>query len=601
MTRDINESIRLVLGKNAKILLKVPVKLELKGGDKTENRVLVFTAHRLFLMTAKVPTRIDHHFHYLDFKKVESKKPNQVAFTILDKTYSFRVDTSSSEVIDEVISTLTLAVKRIFPGVPVEHVIGKVDVIPPERVKKHHVDEKSVGPCGGFTAQYSCMCDYYNLPFREEVSWDVDTIYFSHDTREMCLQDFEHLDQRDLICIISSLEHNTYFRKLKASSNSSKLPTDICDRILQVVTKSTSLQELYVSSIAARWEFASKLSQAMAANPNCALVSLDLSCNFLEDKGINQLSSVISKMPRGPRHLNLSHCALSSKGISHFAQSLINNRQTSSTLTYLNLCGNTIKEDSQTLGSFLAQPNHIAILDISNTDAPLDVFFAALVRGCTSSLTHLNMSRNPFSSKKAKEVPSAFKQFFASTLSLQYLNMSHCKLPPDALKNLLLGLACNEGLANVELNISNNNLGANGAVVLESCIGNVKCLSRLDLSENAMDAEMAGVMTGISRNKSLLSLNVSRNMTGTKPKHLPAVMDSIVEVIQSEESNLQKLNLSDCKLKSEINIVINALGSNQCLQVSYSSTYFNKSRKHDRAKVYSSALDKITKFTFEII
>jgi Ran GTPase-activating protein (RanGAP) involved in mRNA processing and transport len=27
-----------------------------------------------------------------------------------------------------------------------------------------------------------------------------------------------------------------------------------------------------------------------------------------------------------------------------------------------------------------------------------------------------------------------------------------------------------------------------------------------------------------------------------------------------------KLNLSDCKLKSEINNVINALGSNQCLQ-----------------------------------
>jgi hypothetical protein len=56
-------------------------------------------------------------------------------------------------------------------------------------------------------------------------------------------------------------------------------------------------------------------------------------------------------------------------------------------------------------------------------------------------------------------VPPTFKQFFATTLSLQYLNMSYCKLPPDALKNLLLGLACNEATANVELNLSNNNLG----------------------------------------------------------------------------------------------------------------------------------------------
>lgn len=35
---------------------------------------------------------------------------------------------------------------------------------------------------------------------------------------------------------------------------------------------------------------------------------------------------------------------------------------------------------------------------------------------------------------------------------------------------------------------------------------------------------------------------------------------------QDEESSIQKLNLSDCKLRTEINNVINALGSNQCLQ-----------------------------------
>lgn len=62
----------------------------------------------------------------------------------------------------------------------------------------------------------------------------MDTIYFSHDSHEMCLQDFEHLDHRDLLCIISALEHNTWFTKLKASANSAKLTADLCDRILQV-------------------------------------------------------------------------------------------------------------------------------------------------------------------------------------------------------------------------------------------------------------------------------------------------------------------------------------------------------------------------------
>lgn len=92
MTRDIHESIRMLLGKNTKVLLKVPVKLELKAGEKTENRILVFTPHRLFIVTAKVPSRIDHHFHYLDIKYIESKRPNHIAFTFanLEKSLSFR-------------------------------------------------------------------------------------------------------------------------------------------------------------------------------------------------------------------------------------------------------------------------------------------------------------------------------------------------------------------------------------------------------------------------------------------------------------------------------------------------------------------------------
>merc|ERR1712223_231105 len=341
----------------------------------------------------------------------------------------------------------------------------------------------------------------------------------------------------------SALEHNTWFTKLRASSNSSKLNAELCDRILGVVSKSISLQELHLSAIGARWDFAVKLKQALETNPYSSLQILDLSCNFLEDKGLVQLAIQFAKLPKGMHHLDVSHSSLTSKGLTSLCQSLIANRLNTTTLTYLNICGNQMKEDSQMLCSFLAQPNVLAILDLSNTDTPLELLFPALVRGCTTALTHLNLSRNPFStSKKAKDVPPAFKQFFAATLAMQYLNMSYCKIPPDALKNLLLGLACNEATTNVELNLSNNNLSVHGANVLENCIGTVKCLSRLDLSENNLEAEMAGVMQGLAKNKSILSLNVSKNMTN--------VMESIVGLVTSDESSVNKLNLSDCKLKS---------------------------------------------------
>ena len=52
--KDPAEGIRQVLGKHAKILLKVAVKLEKGGGDKTDNRIVVLTRHRLYIMTNKV-------------------------------------------------------------------------------------------------------------------------------------------------------------------------------------------------------------------------------------------------------------------------------------------------------------------------------------------------------------------------------------------------------------------------------------------------------------------------------------------------------------------------------------------------------------------
>ena len=127
VSKDPSEGIRQALGKHVKIILKTAVKLE-KGGDKTDNRILVFTPHRMFVMTAKVPSKIDHHFHYLDIQAIESKKHNQIVFRINDKSWSFRtnLETNTSETIDAVLVTLARAIRSIFPGVMLSQVIPKV-------------------------------------------------------------------------------------------------------------------------------------------------------------------------------------------------------------------------------------------------------------------------------------------------------------------------------------------------------------------------------------------------------------------------------------------------------------------------------------------
>ncbi|XP_069691795.1 F-actin-uncapping protein LRRC16A isoform X3 [Periplaneta americana] len=589
LTKDLNESVKSLLGKHVKILLKNVVKLETKG-DKTENRVLVFSPCRLFLLTAKVPTRIDFHFHYLEIQAIESKKPNQLSLTVGDKVYSFLTgDETGSQEVDAMVMALATAIRNIFPTVPLQHIIRKVEVLPSKRIQQlqegelsRSHDGRGLGPCGGFSTQYACMCDFHGMPYREEVSWDVDTIYLSHDTRELCLRDFDHLDPKDIVPIISALEYNTWFTKLRASNI--KLTHEALDRILHVMKKSLSIEELYLDNLGVKWDFAHKLSLALIANNNTPLHTLDLSNNMIEDKGAtslcgivakiiqgaSHLSSPLAKVPKGLIHLNLSHCGLSSKGVNQLAHALSLNKFMPSTLTYLNLSGNNLKEEINNLCNFLAQPNSLTHLDISGTDTPLETvkytIFGALLRGCATNLVHLNVSRNVFSTKKTKEVPPSFKQFFTSTLSLKHLNMSFCKLPLEALKNLLLGLACNESTIEIELDMSCNNLGAQGAHVLESCIHGIRCISSLDISENNMDVDLASVVTAVSKNKSIKHLNMGRNLNNMKAKHIASVMDAVVQMIQEEDCVLQSLSIPDSKLKSDLYNLINALGSNQCLQ-----------------------------------
>ena len=82
----------------------------------------------LTLMNECFHCRIEYHFHYLDFRKVESKRSTHIAFTFAvsggsgEKTYSFRPHldqpdvTKEAHMIDDILISLAAAVRRIYPG-----------------------------------------------------------------------------------------------------------------------------------------------------------------------------------------------------------------------------------------------------------------------------------------------------------------------------------------------------------------------------------------------------------------------------------------------------------------------------------------------------
>uniref|UniRef100_A0A8C2JZF8 CARMIL pleckstrin homology domain-containing protein n=1 Tax=Cyprinus carpio TaxID=7962 RepID=A0A8C2JZF8_CYPCA len=507
------------VGQQMKLCVLKKVNLEVKG-DKLENRILVSTMC------------FCHDTEY-NIKGIQWMLCSEWLLVDYDRgQLSLRL--TSDQDADDFIAHIGTNVQEICPGLnPL--VIKKLLLKPVERITslqtlwENHTPAEA-GPCGGFSRLYWCVCDQMNVPYREEVQWDVDTIYLSQDTRELCLQDFIHLDNRDLLAITAALEFNQWFIKL--SIKDFKLSADLCDQILRVVSRSTKLEELTLDNTGLKSDFAQKFAAALSQNPNSVLHTISLANNCLEDKGVSVLAQCFG----------------------------------STSLTHLNLSGNNLRgDDIPHLWSFLSQSNHLHTLDLSNSECSLDLVCASLLRGSLKHLTVLNLARSVFNYKKGKGFPSSFKQFFSSALSLQNICLSGTKLPAEGLKALLLGLACNTNLRDVSLDISGCELRSAGSQILEGCIAEIPNITSLDISDNGLDSDLSTLLVWLRKNRSIKHLSIGRNFSNIKTKNLGQVLVSLVHMIQEEDSPLASLSLADSRLKADLSMVLNALGGNSSL------------------------------------
>ncbi|KAJ0178375.1 hypothetical protein K1T71_006198 [Dendrolimus kikuchii] len=555
---ELNDSISNVLGKNVKIIFKSLIRMESRG-DKVDNKVLVVTAYRVFITTAKVPTRIDNGFHLMEIEALESKKANHLSITLIHehKPVSILIgEEGTSEGVMNVLHALTAAFDDLFPNVAMMDVISKVNLPFP---LQHVSGTRKHSTCGDFSNQYAAMCDLCQTPFRAEVAWDIDTIYLAHDIRMLHLKDFDHLDQRDLIPLIIALQHNTWFSGI--CGDGVRASGETWESVCRVVRCARPQpQKISWRAAALRHDHASRLGHALTrARHPPAMHTIDFSQNHIEDKGAISILSGLANNPDGLRHIALSQCGITGKTVTHLATMLNDNPCHLSTLSHLDLSHNNLKDDVHNLYNFLAQPNVLTHLNLTNTETTLENMWGALLRGCAARLSALVAGRNPWSSlRRPKDPPPSFRQFFTACLALTQLDFSYCKMPPDALKSLLLGLACNESAAGVQLNLAGVLSSPQAAHVLESCIHGVRCLQSLDLSDNSMELELSGIVRAVGKNHSITHLSLSR-LTG-KRSYAPPLIQALVHVLQEPDTALTSLDLSDCKLKGDLYGLLNALG-----------------------------------------
>ncbi|MGH0126498.1 UNVERIFIED_CONTAM: hypothetical protein FKN15_048815 [Acipenser sinensis] len=495
------DSVKKVLDKSSIKIIR-SIKLQLKN-NKFEDKILV-----------------DLTFNVLEIRSISTSAENQVVIETEKSTYCLRFQPLDD--VDYVISHVNFALSKIF-----------------------HSSTFANHGCytGGFSETYAALCDYNGIGCKEEVQWDVDTIYHSQDNREFNLLDFSHLDSRDLAVIVASMAYNQWFTKLYCKDI--KMGSEVTEQVLHTLSKSSSLEEITLENSGLKSDFAQKLALALSENPVCVVHSLNLAHNQLDDKGVSSLVQQLCRSPKGLRLLNFSKTSITSRGErerewrrrrrggervkmeerrgkeSRERGNLYLFLAQPNCLVHLDLSGTDCAIDTN-LYLFLAQPNCLVHLDLSGTDCAIDTLCGALLRGCCADLSYLNLSRNAFSHKKSKEMLPSFKQFFSSAFSLNHISLSGVKLPAEALSQSL-------------------NLPA------------------------GFDSDLLTVIPALGQNKSLKHILLGKNFN-LKSRMLEDVLQKIVQLIQEEDCSLQSLSLTDSRLKSRTSILVNALGSNTCLR-----------------------------------
>uniref|UniRef100_G3QMR1 Capping protein, Arp2/3 and myosin-I linker protein 2 n=1 Tax=Gorilla gorilla gorilla TaxID=9595 RepID=G3QMR1_GORGO len=594
------EITRFLWPKEVELLLKT----WLPGEGAVQNHVLALLRWRAYLLhTTCLPLRVDCTFSYLEVQAMALQEtPPQVTFE-LESLRELVLEFPGVAALEQLAQHVAAAIKKVFP----RSTLGKLFRRPTPasmlaRLERSSASESTdpCSPCGGFLETYEALCDYNGFPFREEIQWDVDTIYHRQGCRHFSLGDFSHLGSRDLALSVAALSYNLWFRCL--SCVDMKLSLEVSEQILHMMSQSLHLEELVLETCSLRGDFVRRLAQALAGHSSSGLRELSLAGNLLDDRGMTALSRHLERCPGALRRLSLAQTGLTPRGMRALGRALATNAAFDSTLTHLDLSGNPgalgASEDSGGLYSFLSRPNVLSFLNLAGTDTALDTvrgcsvggwmtgradwragrgglgppagvanslppqLFAALSRGCCTSLTHLDASRNVFSRTKSRAAPAALQLFLSRARTLRHLGLAGCKLPPDALRALLDGLALNTHLRDLHLDLSACELRSAGAQVIQDLVCDAGAVSSLDLADNGFGSDMVTLVLAIGRSRSLRHVALGRNFNVRCKETLDDVLHRIVQLMQDDDCPLQSLSVAESRLKLGASVLLRALATN---------------------------------------
>jgi leucine-rich repeat-containing protein 16 len=396
--------------------------------------ILVLGIHNIYMF--KPGTKNHKRAHWMLWREIRSGNIQELLITFDEGKNANHIFLECPDV-DDVIGRIVLILRGIY-GSMTDNTKFAIKVDPVSRVDNYAtLEPPKQGPCGGFEATYRAVCTFLqsrpspyllsNLP-----------VWQARKVKVLDLNDYSHLQARDVEAVTQALGFNKYFDSLSCRT---KMP----EKSGQYVATSLGLNRGLGTAVLNKTGFSSQafvqIATLLTKNIHTSLHTLDFSDNEMGDNGVAELAKFVAATTVGLVSLRLSNVG-AGRAIGRIGSAINSNRVHHDTLERLDIGKNKLENDSMSaVGIALRYTKKLRQLSLQGVTKGAKGFsWTPVLRNLeeADSVEVLDLSRNNFSAFGPKD--PAYRDMISyvrDSTVLVDVNLAHTHFPLDSIAEIL--------------------------------------------------------------------------------------------------------------------------------------------------------------------
>ncbi|PRP81650.1 hypothetical protein PROFUN_01157 [Planoprotostelium fungivorum] len=506
-----------------------------KGKGNTEPELIIIDAYHFHcLQKGKTKTN-----HLLDLVEVSSLVATAVRLTFRKFETSLFAE---QEYVDELITIIRARVWALERGFP-QTKGPRFEIHPATRSRNTTPSPPMQDPFSSYLSIYRALCSQMNISpsstFCQRVTSMGQASCITDTSFELTIDDasgiYAESDSAELaLSAIAALKYDGHFKTISIDGNQHK---DVVSVLSQVVAHNQSIQTWKLRGITTT-EGYQDFSTAITTNESTVTKQIDFETCHLKDKAANAMAECIATISNRLEVLRLSDCSLSSKGCLTIVKAISGGSNVFQKLKTLDLSNNSFNGAALTsLISWFTSGRAVSLSSLLLRNTGVDVQQLCQHLG-SLPIEHLDVSRNKIDANAALVVSA----MISSLSNLRVLELAACNLNKETVQYVLKGFYSMQDEFRINLDLSDNPFGSEGAEIICNEVGKLKCIHTLKLQHCSLKHKgMQIIFQNLQNMRHLKELDLSFNH---KPSaDTPQFVRVVIEALASPELSLESLIL----------------------------------------------------------